>query len=155
MPAIILDTNLLLLLVVGITSRELIDVHDRLAQYSDADFDLLGAYLGRASPIVVTPHTLTETSNLLRQIRNPHRDNISATLRALVNRVEERFVDGRTACEHADYLRLGLTDCALMAIGGEDEELLTVDLDLYLAALHRGQRAVNFNHQRVAAGLLP
>jgi predicted nucleic acid-binding protein len=155
MPAIVLDTNLLVLLVVGATSKTLIGVHDRLAAYSEADFDLLNDYLAAASQIVVTPHTLTESSNLLRQIRNPARDRISATLKALIGRAEERFADSQTVAEHADYLRLGLTDCALMTVAAGDEELLTVDLDLYLAALRRGGRAVNFNHVRVEAGLLP
>ena len=154
MPAIVLDTNLLMLLVVGATSTSLIGRHDRLAAYSKADFDLLGDCLAGSSQIVVTPHTLTETSNLLRQIGNPARDKISATLKGLIARAEERFIDGRKAIDHKDYIRLGLTDCALMSATGGGEELLTVDLDLYLAALRHGGNAVNFNHVRVAAGLL-
>ncbi len=155
MPALTLDTNLLVLLVVGRASPSLIEAHGRLGGYSKADFDLLNDYLAGASQIVVTPHTLTEASNLSRQIRNPARDRISAALKALVGGTEERSVPSRTAVPAPDFIRLGLTDCALMQFTDNTETLLTVDLDLYLAALRRGHRAVNFNHSRVAAGLLP
>ena len=48
-------------------------------------------------------------------------------------------------------MRLGLTDAVSLRTNGESRYLLTTDLDLYLAALSRGQQAENFNHIREAA----
>ena len=60
---IVLDANLLLLLVVGLTSRAYISKHKRLQGYEELDFDLLICLIGSAN-VIVTPNTLTETSNL-------------------------------------------------------------------------------------------
>lgn len=62
MPArpIVLDTNLLVLLIVGIASPTYIAIHKQLRAYSLQDFDLLTRLLETASRIIVTPNTLTE-----------------------------------------------------------------------------------------------
>ena len=45
------------------------------------------------------------------------------------------------------FKRLGLTDSVLLEVGTAETPLVTVDLDLYLAALAKGQdTAVNFTH---------
>src|ERR1700674_3017507 len=65
---IILDSNLLLLFIVGTASRDYISKHKRLQAYRDVDFTLLTQMLAAAPKIVLTPNTLTEVSNLARQI---------------------------------------------------------------------------------------
>ena len=66
-----LDTNLLVLLVVGSESRELISKHRRLEHYSAEDYDILVELLQNAENLFVTPNTLTETSNLVSQHGEP------------------------------------------------------------------------------------
>ena len=65
--SIILDTNLLLLLVVGSTDRRYISAHKNLA-FEEEDSDILVGILSQTPSIILTPNTLTETSNLARQI---------------------------------------------------------------------------------------
>ena len=71
---VLLDTNLLVLLVVGLESRRFIAQHKRLTAYSSEDFDLLIDLLGRFGPAgwATTPSVLAEASNLIcytREIR--------------------------------------------------------------------------------------
>ena len=68
-----LDTNLLVLLVVGSESRDLISKHRRLEHYSSEDYDILYRLLEDADELFVTPNTLTEASNLVSQHREPER----------------------------------------------------------------------------------
>lgn len=63
---LLVDTNLTLLLVVGLTDREYIARHKRLAAYRVADFEALGATLRASSEMVFCPNVWTETSNLAR-----------------------------------------------------------------------------------------
>jgi hypothetical protein len=49
-PAL-LDTNLLVLLVVGLTSREYISIHKKLTSFSEQDFEILETLLSEASEI--------------------------------------------------------------------------------------------------------
>ncbi len=144
--AVILDANLLVLLVVGLYSRPYIARHKRLAACSEKDFDLLSAYVASASRLIVTPNTVTETSNLAGQTSEPARGKILMMLGRLLQTTEEVYVDSKFAAEHPAFPRLGLTDSVLLNVADEGRTLLTADLDLYLAALRHGQSAVNFNH---------
>ena len=72
--AIILDTNLLILLIVGLSGADRFANHKNLKNFHlPSDFEILNSLLEGISQIILTPNTLTETSNLLRQIANPAR----------------------------------------------------------------------------------
>ena len=73
MEGYFLDTNLLVLLIVGSESRELIPKHRRLEHFTVDDFDILAEFLENADRLYVTPNTLTETSNLVGQHGEPER----------------------------------------------------------------------------------
>jgi hypothetical protein len=61
---IIIDTNLLLLLLVGMYDKSYIARHKRTNDYSSDDFELLLMRLERCE-IVLVSNVLTEVSNLL------------------------------------------------------------------------------------------
>jgi hypothetical protein len=146
---IILDANLLLLLAVGIASRSYIGTHRRLQAYAPEDFILLQNLLSQASKILVTPNILTEASNLAGYIAEPARGRVYHALRTLVNEaVEERYVESKEAVARDEFVRIGLTDCAILQMPKSTCVVLTSDLDLYLAALRAGFQAENFNHLR-------
>jgi hypothetical protein len=146
--AIVLDASLLVLLVVGTASQDYILRHKRLQAYSKSDFALLTRLLAAAPKIIVTPNTLTEASNLLRQIPEPARTHICRAFRALLELTEERYVESRQAADKKEFIGLGLTDAVLLDTTASTHVLLTADLDLYLAAMRDGRSAVNFNHYR-------
>lgn len=147
--SLILDTNLLLLFIVGTTNRDLIAKHKRLRKnFSLDDFDLLWRLIANTPHVFVTPNTLTETSNLLGYIDEPARTQVFETFRALILSMQEEYVESRKAAGVEEFLRLGLTDSALLEIASKSRLLLTTDLDLYLSALNRGASAENFNHLR-------
>ena len=53
------------------------------------------------------------------------------------------------ASDNSSFVRLGLTDAALLEVITAETPLVTVDLDLYLAAVESGDaRALNFTHLR-------
>jgi len=148
MPTVLLDSNLLVLFVAGMSSREYIGRHRRLRDYSEEDFDLLVEFIRPMSALVVTPNILTEASNLLSGIAEPARSHIADTFRQIVGSMDERFVQSTRAVEQREFPRLWLTDAAVLTELANSHVLLTADLDLYLAASQRGYSAVNFNHLR-------
>ena len=144
-----IDANLLVLLVVGSVGRHLIAKHRRLREYTAEDYDVLVDLLSPVERILVTPNTLTETSNLLGQHRDPERSRFFAMLRALIHETEEVVVASIDASGNGAFTRLGLTEAALLEVVTQDTPLVTVDLDLYLAVLEKGPDAVvNFTHLR-------
>lgn len=149
--SIVIDTNLLILYIVGCTARAYIAKHKKLAAYSEKDFDLLCACIAEASSVVVTPNTLTEASNLIRHIGNPARTEICYFFRDLLQLVAEEYHNSKDALSQRSFIRLGLTDSILLCASHGSRTLLTSDLDLYLEAASLGVQAINFNHYRDVA----
>ena len=75
-----LDSNLLVLLVVGSESRDIILKHRRLEDYSAEDYDILLDLLRDADRLFVTPNTFTEASNLIGQHGEPERSRLMGRL---------------------------------------------------------------------------
>ncbi|HEV7517964.1 MAG TPA: PIN domain-containing protein [Thermoanaerobaculia bacterium] len=150
MPAAVLDSNLLVLLAVGILDRGMIREHKRTSQYVPEDFDLLADLLARFSLILVTPNGLTETANLLQQIREPYRQRLLAVLASLLPRLVEEYVPSKEAVASPIFTRLGLADAAIVESFPE-AYVVTDDFDLYLYLANSGRRVINFNHYRIGA----
>jgi len=148
--AIILDTNLLVLFVVGLSSEKYIKSHKKLGAYTIDDYALLVRILSNSNNVLVTPNTLSEASNLIGYIGEPARSQIYDVFRRFINSPEakETYVESKSATSHIDFIRLGLADSALLEMSNQTDVLLTADLDLYIAAVSRGLKAENFNHYR-------
>ena len=140
-----LDANLLVLFVAGRADTGIIGKHRRLTGYTVADYTNLLGIFRRNGRILVTPNTLTEASNLLRQHGEPERSLLMAGLRYLIEHSEEVAIPSARAAANPSFVALGITDAALLEAVSPQTPLITVDLDLYLAALERGESAaVNF-----------
>lgn len=145
--AVLLDSTVFILLLVGSTQRSYVRNHKALSAYSEDDFDLLVDYLRGFERLLVTPHVLAETSNLAKRIQPPARDAIYLFFREIVEKLNEVSEASSVAMKRTEFVRLGLTDAGLLDVAARPEvTLLTADLGLYLAALDSGYKAVNFAH---------
>ena len=61
---LLVDTNLLLLYLIGKTNPNRISNLKRTDKYSIKDFELLARFMANFRSLAVTPHILTEVSNL-------------------------------------------------------------------------------------------
>ncbi len=144
----ILDTNLMVLLIVGLASQEYILRHKRTQSYTVEDFLLLQDILARAPSVITIPHVLAETSNLVRQFAEPGRTRLCAVLQNFVVDCVETTVASKAAAGRPEFRFLGLTDAALLEAQNDTSVLLTDDLDLYVASVSAGRQAINFSHLR-------
>ena len=135
------DANLLVLLIVGSVDVRIIARHRRLSDYTATDYFNLIALLGRVNRIFVTPNTLTEASNLLRQHREPERSSLMAGFGTLIDDSDEIVVVSAQAAANPHFAQLGLADAALLEAINAQTPLLTVDGDLYGVALGMGESA--------------
>ena len=142
-----IDANLLVLLIVGSVGRDLIAKHRRLKKFTVEDFDRLINLINRVDRVFVTPNTLTETSNLLAQHGEPERSRFFDRLQFIIQESKEIVVASTVAARNNAFKQLGLTDSALLEAATPETPIVTVDLDLFHAALEKGQdTAVNFTH---------
>lgn len=152
MKRLLVDTNLLLLYIVGSLNPEKITRHKRTDKFTIEDYKLFLELMRRlGSQIVVTPHILTEVSNLVGQTDERTKRNLMLLLGSLVPVFEERTVSSAEAVRVPEFTRLGLTDSTILYLSEQGVAVLTDDLPLYLALMSRGVEAINFNHLREQA----
>ena len=150
MPAgCFIDSSLLALFVVGFTDHGLISKHRRLREFTAEDYHLLTDLIGRVGPVLITPNTLTETSNLLAYHGEPERSRFFNSFRFLIENNKEIVVASLEASRNASFKRLGLTEAALLEVVTAETPLVTVDFDLYWQASSNDPgSAVNFTDLR-------
>jgi rRNA-processing protein FCF1 len=144
---LLVDTNILLLYIVGSLGVELIRRHRRTDKFTAEDYLLLTRLLGQFGAIVVTPNILTEVSNLLGY-KDSMKEKLLLGLASLTTVVEERHLTSADVVKAAEFSRLGLTDSSIILLAQEDLIVLTDDLSLSLALQRRGIEVINFNHLR-------
>lgn len=139
-----IDTNLLILLIVGSVDRTLVEKHKRTRNFVSDDYDRLAVILDSLDQVFVTPNTLTEASNLLKRSQDVR---LIKQLRFLIDHTVEVYVSSQVVVKNHKFDQLGLTDVALLESISKDRPLITVDFDLYGAASDKGQSfAYNFTH---------
>lgn len=146
--ALFIDTNLLLVLLVGALDPEHVERFKRTRAYTRADYALLLAFAGGYRRLLTTPNILTEVSNLLGQLGEPLRRRALLALGALTATLEERYLASETLVVDPSFPALGLADTSIIAAASEGVTVLTEDLALYLRLASTGVDVVNFNHLR-------
>lgn len=147
-PGFVLDTNLMVLFVVGLTSPTEVGRHQRLVKFEPFDFDLLVKVLNGCGGPTLIPNVVTETSTLLGHGRKSSTDDYAQVLAGLIRDLDEVYVASKDAVERSDFARLGVTDSALLQMASEEFDLLTDDEPLYRTAVEVGCRAVLFSQLR-------
>ncbi|MEM9136987.1 MAG: PIN domain-containing protein [Cyanobacteria bacterium P01_F01_bin.42] len=145
---IIVDTNILLLYVVGVTNRQRIQKFKRTCQFLPEDFDLLKQILAYFKMVITTPSILTEVNSLANQLGEPERSRCLSRLKVLMSRLEEKYQRSATIAEDQYFQRFGLTDCGILSLANARYLVLTDDLRLTNHLNSYGIDAVNFNNLR-------
>jgi hypothetical protein len=149
--SLLIDTNLLLVLIVGSHDRNQIERFKRTRAYTADDYDLLTRFVASFGELAVTPNVLTEVSDFVGQLSEPLRGRVLSSLALLAVQVPERYFPSSDVVREPDFLRFGLTDVSVLLTAREQVAVLTDDLPLYLKLSALDLYVVNFNHLRTGA----
>jgi len=149
---LLIDTNLLVLFIVGRVNRNRIDNFKRTSKYSKEDFDLLLSVIGGlGKPLYTVAHVLAEVSNLT-VLQGPERRRARQVLKETVAVLQEPEMASVRATGAKEYPTLGLVDAAIASVARENDcAVLTDDLDLYVTLMNQGIPAFNFAHLQARA----
>jgi hypothetical protein len=146
---LLIDTNLLVLWVIGAMSPSQISTYKRTTQYSSEDYTLLISYIDRFKVVLTTPNILTEASNLLEGYTYKGQ-NALLLLERIAQKTQEVFHGSSSIMDiHSkSYLNFGLSDATIHRVAADNYIVLTDDLKFcsYLQGL--GLLAINFNNLR-------
>lgn len=147
--ALFVDTNLLVLLVIGAVDPLQIGRAGRVRGYTEDDYDQLRRLASGFRVTVSTPHVLSELSNLARQgFFGEHARQIRAVMKSICIVADERFVPARCLLRDDQASWLGLADMGILEAASRGCTVVTDDLPLYNQLRSRGLQALNFTHLR-------
>ena len=144
---LLIDSNLLLLLVVGLYDRRRIEGFKRTSAYTLSDFQRIGWLQLQFTKLWTTPNILTEVDNLGRQLPKNEWPEFAKSIKSLCLKMFESSVRSASAMELTTFARLGLADNVTLSLGNSFL-LISDDLQLCLEASRLGYDAINFNHLR-------
>jgi len=147
---VLLDTDLLILYLVGITNRNRIGRYKRTQSYSAEDFDRLVSLISQAGAFVTTPHVLTQVSDLVK-LDAPEFERFLELFGRWVEDTSEQMTPAVDLVGHSMFPRVGLADAGIGTVAEQGTVVVTDDFDLYLALAERSLPVINFNHLRFSA----
>ena len=145
---IIIDTNILLLYLVGRVNRERIPRFKRTAQFVPEDYDRLLKLFNNFQKVIATPNIMTEVNSLANQLGEPERTQCLNLFTWLISQIAEEYIESSIVARHNVFCRFGLTDCGIMLLAKDKYLVLTDDLKLHLYLKAMGIDTVNFNNLR-------
>jgi len=146
---LLMDTNLLLLLLIGSLSPSRIRIEKVTANqgFDEQDFKQLCDYVGKFQKLVSTPHILTEVSNHADKIKS-NRGQLIQQFISLIETLDERSEKSELLARTDAFPRFGLTDAAISHLADEAFVVLTTDFPLSGFLRKKGVYVINFNHVR-------
>lgn len=120
---LLIDTNLLLLYIVGSFDIELIREFKRTSQFTIDDFDFVSDFISEFELKITTPHILAEVDNFIG-----NKLNLRTLLKNYVSIVaREITTDSVTIVENEFFVEFGFTDTAIVNISNNSYLVLTDD----------------------------
>lgn len=151
---LLVDSNLLVLYVVGNVNPHRVARFKRTEKYTVGDYRLLSVVMAEFPEMWTVPQVMAEVSNLTG-LDGPERALAREVLRAVIHDTSESATSSRTASDHAAFPPLGITDAAIASAARQINcAVLTDDLPLYLRLLDQNVQAYNFTHLRARYGIV-
>jgi hypothetical protein len=149
---ILLDSNLLVLLFVGLLDPNRVGSFSRTKNhgFTENEFSLLEKIvLSSSTKIITTPHILTEASGFIRsEFYGKVQIAALQIIAKVIQTFKERRQEAKKLVQLEFFYRFGLTDSAVLDLPPKRYLVLSVDAKLVIALQKNGVDAINFNHLR-------
>lgn len=145
---VLVDTNLLLLLLIGRFDVGQITTFQRTRRFfSQEDYVLLEMIVQGFRSIITTPNILTEISNFVDRGQKFKGDFLQFFDRQ-IHLLTELYVPSKSAAAADGFRSVGLTDSVILLAAQSNYLVLTIDVKLAIHLNTHGVDAINFNHLR-------
>lgn len=124
---VLIDSNALIILLLGIMDKKLINTHKTTSIYEIADFENLVNFIGDLSKLLVIPNVWTEVDNLLNSFSGTYRYKYLQAIKQIIVETSEKYLESQSIILHYNFEQVGLTDSILIEIGKECDCLITSD----------------------------
>ena len=123
---VLIDTNILLLFLVGSLDLNLIRGFKRTANFTENDFDLISNFIKHFNLIITTPHVLTEVSDFI-----DNRQDLQLALKIYIEKMKEIYLESLDLSKRDTFLKFGLADTSVTYAARDRYLIFTDDRPLY------------------------
>jgi len=138
--SLLLDANLLLVLIVGLSDPLLVAKHKKTkGEYNPEDLVLLVDLVHFFASSVTTPHLLTEVSNLLGQSPAGLKKSLFDRFGGVIEAFTEHTIPSKVIAIQNHFAIFGLTDLGILEIASREKCLVVTDDSGFVNYLHQKQ----------------
>jgi hypothetical protein len=141
---LLIDTNLLLLYIVGSFDILLIRDFKRTANFTEDDFERVSKFIDYFERTITTPHVLTEVSDFI-----DNRQALQIGLKVYIERSQEIFLESLELSKKETFLKFGLADTSVTYTAKDSYLIFTDDRPLYGFLISSQIDAVNSDQIRM------
>lgn len=146
---IVIDTNSLIALIIGIIKNGKSLDHSKTSQFSVTDFKMLIRKIGNLSNLIVISNVWTEVDNHLNESFSSDDIRYYRTLRNLIKITTEQYIQTSEIIEVKSFSKLGVTDSLLLNFAFSTKELITYDHDFAAIAQYHGINVYNMKTEQL------
>jgi len=145
---ILIDTNALIVLILGLMDPKLIGNHKRTSIYGEQDYYNLISIISDFNNLVVLPNVWTEVDNLLNGFGGDYKNGYVFTISETIKKTTEKYLESKIATESYAFYDLGLTDSLILEHSRNCDLLITSDSRLSDYANANGVRVYDIVKER-------
>lgn len=127
---ILIDTNALLVLILGLIDPKSISKNKRASIYEEQDFNNLLYIIEDFSRLVILPNIWTELDNLLNNLTGDNKYKYCQILKTLSREITEEYIATNIGINSDLFYELGLTDSLIIYYGKNCDFIITADSSL-------------------------
>ena len=127
---IIVDSNALIVLLIGTIDPKLFKTHKATSIYDEDDFHELLNVIEDFKEIIVLPNIWTEVDNLLNTFGGNYKYPYIQKIREVIKITSENYIDSKKGCELESFSQIGLTDSLVLEQAKSCKLLITSDSQL-------------------------
>jgi len=127
---IIVDSNSLIVLILGLMNPALIKDHDRTSIYSEEDFQNLMLVIKDFESIIVLPNIWTEVDNLLNNFCGQYKELYVRNILELIKKTSEKYLATTQIESNGYFFDLGITDTLILECAKGCNLLISSDSSL-------------------------
>lgn len=145
---LLIDTNLLILLIMGNYDVALIEKNKRTEKYSKEDYLVLRKFSDSFNRIITTPNILTGVSNLSPNFNKDINKKYFDEFSAFIQRAVEKYIKTLNLKTEEYFNPYGVSDSIIINLCKRGYLLITDDLKLFNFINAQKYEVLNFNHIR-------
>jgi hypothetical protein len=124
---ILIDTNALVILLIGLIDPKILKDHKRTSIYDETDYNNLLSAIGDLEELVVLPNVWTETDNLLNEFGGNYKYDYVQRVVEMLRLTSEQYLSSLSATLDTSFFDLGITDSLLLNHAKKCKFLITSD----------------------------